>query len=75
LPFYAVPDNCQVATFVDNNFPRPAADDIYFVKRMVTALPKKPAGDPSRPVPTPVAISVLASLGLVAVSRRRRGIG
>jgi hypothetical protein len=62
LPFYAVPDNAQVETFVDNNFPRPAADDIYFTKRKTSVAMN----------PIPVAIPLLGGLGLVAIARRRR---
>ncbi len=72
LPFDAVPDNCQVETFVDNNFPRPAAEDIYFVKRKVAAIPHKPASSPTRQFPAPVALSMLGGVGLFAVVRRRR---
>jgi hypothetical protein len=73
LPFYAVPDNCQVETFVDNNFPRPADDDIYFVKRKVAQLPKNPSGAPRGQVPATAALSVLASFGLFSFVRRRQG--
>lgn len=72
LPFYAVPDNSQVETFVDNNFPRPAAEDIYFTKRKVAAFAKKPTSTPSRPLPASAAIPVVASLGLFAAVRRRK---
>lgn len=71
LPFDAVPDNCQVETFVDNNFPRAAADDIYFIKRKLAQAPRKPAGVPSPHIPAPVAVSLFAGLGLFAVVRRR----
>jgi hypothetical protein len=66
-----IPDNSQVETFVDNDFPRPAADDIYFTKsRPVRSL---------RPVPTrvipPFAVApVFAGLGLLVVGRRRRKV-
>jgi len=73
LPFYAVPDNCQVETFVDNNFPRPAEDDIYFVKRKVAQVPKKPDGTPRGPVPATAALAVLTSCGLLSLLRRRQG--
>jgi len=75
LPFDAVPDNCQVETFVDNNFPRPAADDIYFVKRNLAQAPKKPVDVPSRQIPLLAAVSALASLALLAVVRRRPEFG
>lgn len=70
LPFYAVPDNCHVETFVDNNFPRPAADDIYFVKRPIVAHSRKPAGLPKGSAP--IAISAVMCLGALTVHRRRR---
>ena len=72
LPFNAVPDNAQVETFVDNNFPRAAADDIYFVKRPIASLSKKPAGSPQRQVPTPAVVTMLAGFGLFAIVRRRQ---
>ncbi len=74
LPFYAVPDNSQVETFVDNNFPRPAAEDIYFTKRKLTVIAKKPTSTPSRPIPASAAFPVVASLGLFAIARRRKGV-
>ena len=74
LPFDSVPDNCQVETFVDNNFPRPAADDIYFLKKRVAAAVKKPAGGTTRSIPAPFAVPFVAGLGLLAVARRRRGL-
>ena len=69
IPAEDIPDNCQVETFVDNNFPRPAADDIYFTKRRAirssVAVPK--------PGISPMAVAPLfAGLGLFAVVRRRR---
>jgi len=72
LPFYAVPDNAQVETFVDNNFPRPAADDIYFTKRPLAMVSKKPAGSPQRQIPTPAVVTMLAGFGLFAIVRRRQ---
>ncbi|AIE84568.1 DUF2330 domain-containing protein [Fimbriimonas ginsengisoli] len=75
LPFASVPDNCQVEAFVDNNFPRPAADDIYFVKRPTEASSSKLIGLPGRQIPTTAAMSLLVSLGVFAVARRRRSAG
>ncbi len=72
LPFDAVPDNCQVETFVDNNFPRAAADDIYFTKRHLVKAPKVPTGDPSKPLPAIALLSTFASFSAFAVVRRRR---
>ena len=72
LSFDSIPDNCQVETFVDNNFPRPAAEDIYFYKRAVSRTPRKPANLPSRPVPPFAAVGVIASVGVFAVIRRYR---
>ena len=71
IPAEDIPDNCQVETFVDNDFPRPAADDIYFTKKRAfrtgTVAPK--GGIP------PYAVTPLfAGLGLFAVVRRRRRI-
>ncbi|HEY3779962.1 MAG TPA: DUF2330 domain-containing protein [Fimbriimonadaceae bacterium] len=44
IPAEAIPDNVQVETFVDNDFPRPAADDIYFEKRRsAAAVPTAPS--------------------------------
>jgi hypothetical protein len=71
LPFDAVPDNCQVETFVDNNFPRPAAEDIYFTKRKLAVVPKEPHHDPSRRMPAIGLASVFACLGTLKVLRQR----
>jgi len=71
LPANAIPNRAQVETFVDNDFPRPAPDDIYFVKRKVVTA-RDPA--PIRAI-TPFAMPpLLAGLGLLAVARRRRQI-
>ena len=71
IPAEAIPDNAQVETFVDNDFPRPAADDIYFTKKKVfRAQAVAPSGGIS-----PVAIAPLfAGLGVFAFARRRRQV-
>jgi hypothetical protein len=66
IPAEAIPDNCQVETFVDNDFPRPAADDIYFTKRKAAATP------PRQPITPYSMLPLLAGLGFVAAARRRR---
>jgi hypothetical protein len=75
IPAEAIPDNPQVETFVDTDFPRPAPDDIYFTKR-------KPAEPPADPVPAPKqpafgfgAPLLLAASSLLAVGWRRRTTG
>ena len=73
-----IPDNCQVETFVDNDFPRSAADDIYFMKKRpvvrssvaTTPVPVTPA--PNRGIPPYAVTPLLAGLGLFAIVRRRR---
>jgi hypothetical protein len=67
IPAEAIPDNVQVSTFIDYNFPRVTADDIYFSKKAVASVPK--------PVPTtPIVPFMLAGLGVLAVAGRlRRG--
>ncbi len=72
IPAEAIPDNVQVETFVDNDFPRPAADDIYFTKKRVILAPKEPVASPTRAIPPYAMTPLLAGLGLVAVARRRR---
>ncbi|HLK13397.1 MAG TPA: DUF2330 domain-containing protein [Fimbriimonadaceae bacterium] len=67
LPADAIPNRAQVETFVDNNFPRPADDDIYFVKKRLMLPPRAPAPTPFRSVPP-----LVACLGLVAVGLSRR---
>jgi len=71
IPAEDIPDNVQVETFVDNDFPRPAADDIYFTKKRV-ALAPVPAS--KRSDPTFLAMPLLAA-GLLVVARRRRSVG
>ncbi len=72
IPAEEIPDNVQVATFVDNNFPRPAEDDIYFVKKKV-ALAPRPAPAPKQANLPLFAVPVFA-VGLLTVARRRRPI-
>jgi hypothetical protein len=71
LPVDSIPDDSQVETFVDNNFPRPAADDIYFTKRVP---PSGALGQRSSSIKPLAMIPLFAGLGLVAVARRRRVI-
>lgn len=73
IPAEAIPDDAQVETFVDNNFPRPAADDIYFTKKPKEALlPQKPVQIPERPIPPSATIPLLVAVGALAVVGRRR---
>jgi hypothetical protein len=71
IPAEAIPDNCQVETFVDPDFPRPAADDIYFSKQPVEE-PKEPVTPPTRGIPPYSMVPLLAAMGLVAAAKRRR---
>jgi hypothetical protein len=68
IPAEAIPDNVQVETFVDNDFPRPAADDIYFTKRrpVATRIPER-----SREIPLFVMTPVFAA-GALALGKKRR---
>jgi hypothetical protein len=66
IPAEAIPDNVQVETFVDNDFPRPAADDIYFTKRKPLA-----AKTQRKTIPI-IAIAPLFAVGLLSCERRRR---
>jgi hypothetical protein len=69
LPAEAIPDNAQVETFVDNNFPRPASDDIYFKKRIPEV---KLTVDPARTIPPAPVFPMLAGLGLLGLVLRRQ---
>jgi len=71
LPTEAIPNRAEVETFVDNNFPRPAADDIYFVKKKLAEEPKAPAPAPARVISH---LAMLAGLGMIGIVRRRRPI-
>jgi hypothetical protein len=70
IPAEAIPDNVQVETFVDNNFPRPAADDIYFQKHIDEVSLATPAKAPST-IPPVALLPLLAGAGLFAFARRR----
>jgi hypothetical protein len=70
IPAEAIPDNVQVETFVDNDFPRPAADDIYFTKKRVSRVPQS---TPERANSAFLAMPVFAA-GLLVVARRRRPV-
>lgn len=72
LPPSAIPANAQVETFVDNNFPRPAADDIYFVKKVSAQAPTRPSPAPAGIIPPYVLPPAFAGLGLLVVGVRRR---
>jgi hypothetical protein len=71
LPEKAIPANAQVETFVDPDFPRPAADDIYFVKHIPSSPPKLPA-HPQRGPNLYAMAPVLAGVSLLAATWRRR---
>lgn len=71
LPEGAIPKRSQVTTFVDADFPRPAADDIYFTKKRVTRTPVR---TPVRGIPPYASAPLLAGLGLLAIARRRRTV-
>lgn len=74
IPAEAIPDNCQVETFVDPDFPRPAADDIYFSKKKAVPAPSAPVAAPRQTIPPAAAFPLFAGLGLFAFARRRRGL-
>lgn len=71
LPFNAVPDNSQVELFVDYNFPRPAAEDIYFVKRKVaeTTKPKPMTASPINS--DSYILSIFGCVGLFTIGASR----
>jgi len=73
LPAEAIPDDAQVSTFVDNNFPRPASDDIYFskVRREPAAAVsiKKAASTNAGTVPFAGALVGLVAIGAIAKRR------
>lgn len=75
IPAEAIPDNVQVATFVDNDFPRSAPDDIYFTKKKKGTLTplQASASAPKRANPIVLAMPMFA-VGLLAVTRRRKPI-
>jgi hypothetical protein len=70
IPAEAIPDNVQVETFVDNDFPRPAADDIYFVKKR-SAMSGVP--DSSQHNAFWLLTPIFGVALLTAGSRRKRG--
>jgi hypothetical protein len=69
LPLDAIPEDAQVSTFVDPDFPRPAADDIYFVKKHRAATPEAPS-ESQVPVVPPIALAPLL-LGVGLLVRKR----
>jgi hypothetical protein len=74
IPAYAMPYEAEVETFVDNDFPRPAADDIYFVKKGAAEAPKPVDPSPVRVIPPFAMLPFIAGFGLLAIGRRRRPI-
>jgi hypothetical protein len=72
IPAEAIPDNVQVQTFVDPDFPRPADDDIYFTKKRT--IVREPVAVPTQAIPPYAMIPLFGALGLVAVARRRRNL-
>jgi hypothetical protein len=71
LPAEAIPGSSQLETFVDNDFPRPAADDIYFTKKTAVVAPQEPVEAPIRKTPPHAMPPVLAGLGFLAFGRKR----
>ncbi len=76
IPAEAIPDNVQVETFVDNNFPRPAVDDIYFSKKeKAVEVQADPVKVKTRTDPPPSAVApVLGGLALLAIAVRFRNL-
>ena len=72
LPDSAIPYGSQVETFVDNNFPRPAADDIYFTKRSALSSRKAPAAKLFAANSPNLVPPLLAGIGFLGVVLRRR---
>jgi hypothetical protein len=72
IPAEAIPDNVQVETFVDNDFPRPAADDIYFMKRNSDPTPARPTPFPTRGTPFNLLTPVFGAGLLTVMGWRRR---
>jgi len=72
LPAQAIPDRAQVETFVDNNFPRPADDDIYFVKQQMFPPRRAPLGGPIRAVQLFAMLPLIGGVGVLTVVGRRR---
>jgi hypothetical protein len=69
IPAEAIPDNVQVETFVDNDFPRAAADDIYFEKKASTVA----AVPPSSPFRASyLLLAPIFGVALVAAGRRKK---
>ena len=70
FPAANIPKGSEVETFVDNNFPRAAADDIYFNKVGADPEPEEATEDPTTP---PVQVPPLfACFGLLSVACIRR---
>ncbi|HWD42054.1 MAG TPA: DUF2330 domain-containing protein [Fimbriimonas sp.] len=73
LPKEAIPNRSQVEAFVDTNFPRPAAEDIYFVKRKPPVEEAKQLSVPPAPGCRPLTFAPLfAGLGILGIAVRRR---
>ena len=73
LPAGSIPADSEVETFVDNDFPRPALDDVYFTKKKA---PEPPAQAPTQPpvIPPTALIPLIGSIGLLSVLGRRRAV-
>lgn len=74
IPSKMVPENAQVATFVDNNFPRPTKDDIFFTKKSPVVAPKESDEAPARTIP-PLVAPLLVGIGFFAFARRSKPLG
>ncbi len=69
IPAEAIPDNCQVETFVDNDFPRSVEDDIYFTKKRISRSSEETS---TRGVSAFAMTPLLGGIGLFVFVRRRR---
>lgn len=73
IPAEAIPDYAQVETFVDNDFPRPAEEDIYFTKRPRFSGIHKPVAAAATPTSNPALFGLpLLVAGLFAATRFQR---
>jgi hypothetical protein len=72
IPAEAIPDDVQVSTFIDPNFPRVTADDIYFTKKIAIEAPREPLTSAVPTIPPPALPRALAGLGVLAVAGWRR---
>lgn len=67
-----IPKNAQVETFVDNDFPRPADDDIYFTKRPLVQRLRSAVPTPTRSNSLFLLSPFFTAMGLLAVARKRK---